>query len=107
MEPVTAQLKQRFSRLKLHEEPVQIHDAANDDELQSIADISSILSEAEEEGLAIFEKLQSKDKAKKNDKLKDFISRHCRERQYTYQVYFTLNYLLYGNYQSIEKILGC
>lgn len=45
LEPVIAELKQRFSQLKLHDENVVTHDAATDDEIEHITNILDIFKE--------------------------------------------------------------
>ncbi|KAK3097052.1 hypothetical protein FSP39_005923 [Pinctada imbricata] len=82
LEPPIAQMKQRFAQLKLHEEPVQVHDAATKDQIEDFYNVASIFLDDD----CSKDDLVEKKEALKIPKLKDFIQKHCRERQYTFQV---------------------
>ncbi|CAG2208685.1 unnamed protein product [Mytilus edulis] len=85
LEPVLAQLKQRFSQLKLHDDPVLVHDAASDEEMKNMSDILDILKEVDG-GNNAFSQLKTKSDVVKFDKLKDFVERHWRSRPYSFQI---------------------
>jgi len=82
LEPTISKLKHRFSKLKLHDEHVVVHDAATQGEIDSIMDIFDIFKDDEDSPRVALAKT-AKDASKK---LIDFIERHCRSRHYTFQV---------------------
>ena len=87
LDPVIAQLKQRFSQLKLHDEPVLVHDAATEEVIKLISSLLDILKETDDGG-DVFSQLKTKKDIDKFDKLKGFVERHWRERPYSFQVCF-------------------
>lgn len=100
LEPVLAQLKQRFSQLKLHDDPVLVHDAASDEEMKNMSDILDILKEVDG-GNNAFSQLKTKSDVVKFDKLKDFVERHWRSRPYSFQVCIFIGTLKNTNYQGM------
>jgi hypothetical protein len=80
LEPTIAQLKHRFSRLKLHGDHVVVHDAAAPADLEKFKEVLDIFKDdPDDPPIASCSKPTGR-------KLKDFIERHCRPRHYTYQV---------------------
>lgn len=81
-------MKHRFSKLKLHGRPVVVHDAATVEEIMIISDVLDLFKDAEDSSSVI-------DKKEKNapKKLKAFIDRHCRARQYSFPVHVKLNFI--------------
>lgn len=82
LEPIQAMLKLKFSKLKLHGEPVSTHDALTNDDIQDIFSVLDIFRD-EDDSPPIS---SCKDAKHLPEKLKQFIENHCRARHYSYQV---------------------
>lgn len=82
LEPIQAMLKLKFSKLKLHGEPVSTHDALTNDDIQDILSVLDIFRD-EDDSPPIS---SCKDAKHLPEKLKHFIENHCRARHYSYQV---------------------
>lgn len=81
LEPTLSLLKHRFSKLKLHDRRVVVHDAATLEEIQNISDLLDLFKDTEDSSSVI----ETKEK-NAPEKLKAFIDTHCRARQYSFQV---------------------
>lgn len=81
LKPTLSLLKHRFSKLKLHGRPVVVHDAVTLEEIMNISDVLDLFKDAEDSSSVIDTKEKNAPK-----KLKAFIDRHCRARQYSFQI---------------------
>jgi hypothetical protein len=88
VEPVLAKLKQRFQRLKLHDEKVQVHDAATDDEISMVCELVDIFRNDRAETHLTVDDVSVKKNVVNYPKLTYFVEKHCRARQYSYQVLY-------------------
>lgn len=88
LKPTLSLLKHRFSKLKLHGRPVVVHDAVTLEEIMNISDVLDLFKDAEDSSSVIDTKEKNAPK-----KLKAFIDRHCRARQYSFQVHVKLNFI--------------
>ncbi|XP_046341796.2 uncharacterized protein LOC124122725 [Haliotis rufescens] len=79
--PVLKLLEERFSQLKVKGDAVIINSAANN---ESVENFFGILKDHIDDKLDM-NKLTKKD-LEKSDKLNDFMDRHCRCRQYIFQI---------------------
>lgn len=80
MEPVQATVRNRFSRLSLKEEPFSVADPVTDDDIDILQ--RHLRAHFPEMNLAQLQKIHTK-------KVQSYISwleKHCRERQYTFQI---------------------
>jgi hypothetical protein len=80
LEPVQAMLKFKFSKLKLHGEPVATHDALKEDDIHNIFIVLDIFKD-EDDSPPISSR---KDAKHLPEKLKQFIDNYCRVRYYSY-----------------------
>nr|XP_022308033.1 uncharacterized protein LOC111114036 [Crassostrea virginica] len=80
LEPTLSLLKHRFSKLKLHDRRVVVHDAATLEEIQNISDLLDLFKDTEDSSSVI----ETKEK-NAPEKLKAFIDTHCRASQYSFQ----------------------
>ena len=78
--PVLQVLKERFSRLKRKEEPVKVHEAATDEEVQDMAQTLYVIDDTIDCSALADVKVAD------HPRLKDFMERHCRCRHYSFQV---------------------
>ena len=78
--PVLMILEGRFGRLKIKGEPIQIHKPATDDEVSNFFNILHIIDPVLDANKMTHADL------KKSSRLTDWIDRHCRSRQYMFQV---------------------
>lgn len=74
-------VKDVFSRLRRTHGDVYAHDACSEDEITGILNIAQIVSE--DLNAENVEKLKDLTKV---PELKNFVERHCRKRQYSFQV---------------------
>ncbi|XP_062607327.1 uncharacterized protein LOC134269120 [Saccostrea cucullata] len=81
LEPTLSLLKHRFSKLKLHNRNVVVHDAATFEEIKNLSDVLDLFKDTEDSCSVI--ECNEKNAPKK---LKDFIDKHCRARQYSFQI---------------------
>ena len=78
--PVLQVLKERFSHLKRKEEPVKVHEAATDEEVQDMAQTLYVIDDTIDCSALADVKVAD------HPRLKDFMERHCRCRHYSFQV---------------------
>lgn len=100
-EPIQAVLKLKFSKLKLHGEPVASHDALTNDDIQ---DIFSVLDIFRDEDYC--PPISScKDGKHLPEKLNQFIENRCRARYFSYQIRNVFFLICFQSYREI-KISG-
>ena len=87
MGPVIELLNGRFCRIKLKGEQVRIHAAATEDQVNDFFNALHVINEELDA-----KKLPQKD-LKKLEHLQDFMTKHCRARQYMFQVCNTFQLL--------------
>lgn len=78
--PVIEQLEDRLGHLKLKEEPIHVEPPATDAEVEDFFSVLHVIDDSLD-----MKKVTQKD-LKKSARLTDFMARHCRLRQYTFQV---------------------
>ena len=81
---VISSLKERLGRLKWKEGDVIMHDAAQEPDIEEIQNLVRIL-DCVEEGIS-FEKLKTKASVSSFKCLENFMTKHTRQRQYTFQI---------------------
>ena len=80
MEPVQATIKNRFSRLSLKEEPFHVADPVTDDDIDLLQ--RHLREQFPDLNLAQLQKVHTKKVQSYTSK----IEKHCRERQYLFQI---------------------
>lgn len=100
-ELIQAVLKLKFSKLKLHGEPVASHDALTNDDIQ---DIFSVLDIFRDEDYCP-PVSSCKDGKHLPEKLNQFIENRCRARYFSYQIRNVFFLICFQSYREI-KISG-
>ena len=98
MEPVIELLNGRFGRLKLKGEQVRVHAAATQDQVDDFFNVLHMIDPHLDAN-----NLTQKDLQKLNP-LQDFLTKHCRSRQYMFQVceHFAV-FLWYKYYRGLKN----
>lgn len=88
VEPVITNVKARFGRLKYQEESVRIHDAAKDEEIDAICSLIDLFRDVDKPEPVTLNDVKNRNSLKKFPMLQQFVERHTRSRQYSFQVCF-------------------
>lgn len=88
VEPVISNVKARFGRLKYQEEGVRIHDAAKDEEIDAICSLIDLFRDVDKPEPVTLNDVKNRNSLKKFPMLQQFVERHTRSRQYSFQVCF-------------------
>lgn len=88
VEPVISNVKARFGRLKYQEESVRIHDAAKDEEIDAICSLIDLFRDVDKPEPVTLNDVKNRNSLKKFPMLQQFVERHTRSRQYSFQVCF-------------------
>jgi hypothetical protein len=93
VEPVISSLKARFRRLKYHEEKVKVYDAASDDDIDAVCSLIDLFRDVDRPEPLKLSDVKDRRSLKKFPMLQQFVEKHTRCRQYSFQVIYCLEIL--------------